>query len=474
MSQHNLSLTIVALIVVFLSMTEHPIAEAQTNPPPNIVYILADDLGYGDLSCYDQKEFSTPRIDSLARDGLKFTQHYAGSTVCAPSRCALMTGFHTGHAEIRGNKSTADGESNAPLSPQAVTVAKILQTKGYATGCFGKWGLGYHGNSGDPQKQGFDEFFGYYDQAQAHNYYPPFLYHNGGRIVLDRKTYSHDLIAEKGLEFIRKNKDKPFFCYMPVTIPHAAMQVPEEYVAPWRSKYERYEDEIAKYSSADPVRNPVAAFPGMMTKLDETVGRVIDLLRELGLEENTIIFFSSDNGPHKEGGHRSLEVFHSNGPLKGVKRDLTEGGIRVPMLAKWPAHIKAGTVTDHISAFWDVLPTVCELVGEQPPEKIDGISFLPTLLENTTEQKAHDYLYWEFHEGTGKRALRVGDWKVIQQANVKTNPDGPLELYNLKDDLAEINNLADKYPDQVKLYRELLKEARVASPDFPFLPSEKP
>ena len=462
-------------LTVFLVNTSDRVA-AQTEPErfPNIVFILADDLGYGDLSCYGQKGFTTPQIDSLAGDGLKFTQHYAGSTVCAPSRCALMTGFHTGHTEVRGNKSQDSGESNFPLSPQAVTIAKILQNKGYATGCFGKWGLGAFMNSGDPLKQGFDEFFGYYDQAQAHSYYPPHLYHNGNKIELDGNTYSHDLIAAKGMEFIRTNKDKPFFCYLPVTIPHAAMQVPEEYVAPWRPKYDKYEDEVVKYSIAAPVRNPVAAFPGMMTKLDETVGQVLDLLKELGLEENTIILFSSDNGPHVEGGHRSVEVFRSGGPLRGVKRDLTEGGIRVPLLVKWPARIKPGTITDHISAFWDFLPTVCEIVGEQPPAGIDGITFLPTFVGNAAAQKTHDYLYWEFHEGNGKRALRVGDWKAIQASNVKSNPNGLIELYNLKDDLGEESNLADKFPDKIEQFRELFNEVRTASPDFPFLPDENP
>ena len=472
MIQPRLTFFLSVLIVLLATLSDRVTAQSETKRLPNIVYILTDDLGYGDLSCYGQKEFTTPRIDSLASEGLKFTQHYAGSTVCAPSRCALMTGFHTGHTEVRGNTSQNNGESNFPLSSQAVTVAKILRNNGYATGCFGKWGLGAFMNSGDPLKQGFDEFFGYYDQTQAHSYYPPYLYHNGKKIELDGKTYSHDLIAAKGLEFIRNNKDKPFFCYMPVTIPHAAMQVPEKYVAPWRPKYDMFEDEVVKYSIAAPVRNPVAAFPGMMTKLDETVGQVLDSLKELGLEDNTIVFFSSDNGPHVEGGHRSVEVFHSGGPLRGVKRDLTEGGIRVPLLVKWPARIKPGTVTDHISAFWDFLPTVCEIIGEQPPKEIDGITFLPTLAGNTAEQQNHDYLYWEFHEGSGKRALRVGHWKAIQTSNVKSNPNGPIDLYNLNDDLGEANNQADKFPDKIEQFRVLFREVRTASPAFPFLPNE--
>ena len=351
---------------------------ATPNEHVNIVYIIADDLGYGDLSTYGQKHFTTPRIDSLAKGGIKFMQHYAGSTVCAPSRCSLMTGKHTGHAYIRGNRRAPDGFADYPIASDVVTIAEILKKHGYTNGAFGKWGLGNHINDGSPIKHGFDEFFGYYSQADAHNHYPPYLHHNEKKIELDRKKYAHDLITAEALRFIRENKDRPFFCYLPVTLPHAAMQVPEQYVAPWREKYAKFEETIAKYSSADPVQNPVAAFPGMMNKLDETVGSILDLLKELGLENNTIVMFTSDNGPHHEGGHRS-DLFDSNGPLTGYKRDLTEGGIRVPLLVRWTGKIQPGTVTDHICAFWDFFPTVCDLLGEPIPDGLDGISFLPTL-----------------------------------------------------------------------------------------------
>ena len=433
---------------------------------PNVIFILADDMGYGDLSCYGQKQFTTPRIDSLATEGMKFTRHYSGSTVCAPSRCCLMTGFTTGHGYIRGNMQAPVGDGDYPLAVGITTVADLFQKHGYKTGCFGKWGLGSNINEGDPQKHGFDEFFGYYGQRDAHNYYPPFLHHNGTKIELDRKTYSHDLIADKALEFIRDNHAQPFFCYVPVTIPHAAMQVPEPYVAPWREKYAEFENVKFKYSIADEIRNPVAAFPGMLSKLDETVGKILDLLEELNLADDTIVCFSSDNGPHLEGGHRS-DLFDSNGPLRGYKRDMTEGGIRVPFLVKWPARIKPGQTTEHISAFWDFLPTVCEILGATPPEKIDGISFLPTLLGQTDKQKSHDYLYWEFYEQGGKRAVLEGNWKAIQ-TDVSKNPGGPVEIYDLSNDLEEKQNLVDAMPEKVEHYRKLFEQLHTDSELFKF------
>ena len=432
----------------------------------NIIFILADDLGYGDLSCYGQARFETPRIDSLASGGIKFVRHYAGSTVCAPSRCALMTGKHTGHGYVRGNLGATDGFGDWPLASDAVTIAAMLKKHGYAAGMFGKWGLGSHQNEGNPLKHGFDEFFGYYSQRDAHNYYPPYLHHNDKKIELDGKTYSHDLIAAEALQFIRENKDRPFFCYLPVTIPHAAMQVPEEYVAPWREKFSEFEETVAQYSIAEPVRNPVAAFPGMLTKLDETVGRVLDLLDEMGIADNTIVMFSSDNGPHREGGHRS-DLFDSNGPLTGYKRDLTEGGIRVPFLVRWPGGIKSGTVSDHPGAFWDFFPTICELLGEPLPDDIDGLSYLPTLRGDTFNQQKHEYLYWEFYEQGGKRAACIGDWKGIQ-LNVSQQPDGPIAVYYLPDDLAEQNDLAEQRPEKVEQFRKLFESAQTPSDVFNF------
>lgn len=453
-------------VFVLFSFSCVQAAEKSTQTKPNVVFILADDLGYGDLSVYGQKHFTTPRIDSLAGEGLKFTQHYAGSTVCAPSRCSLMTGMHTGHTYIRGNRKSPDGFGDYPLAPSITTVADVFKKHSYNTGCFGKWGLGNNVNEGNPQKHGFDEFYGYYGQADAHNYYPPYLHDNGKKVELDRKTYSHDLIAAKALDFIRRNKDNPFFCYVPVTIPHAAMQIPEKHMTPWREKYEEFENVTNKYSSAEPVRNPVAAFPAMMQKLDETVGNIIDLLEELNLTRNTIVVFSSDNGPHKESGHRS-DLFESFGPLRGYKRDLTEGGIRVPLLVKWPAKIKPGTQTEHISAFWDFLPTVCEILDEKTPDRIDGISFLPTLLGQADKQKEHEVLYWEFYEQGGRRAARCGDWKAVQN-QVSKNPDGPIQIYNLKDDLAEKTNLAERMPEKVEQFRKIFRDSHTPSELFKF------
>ena len=439
---------------------------ATPNEKVNIIFIIADDLGYGDLSSYGQERFTTPRIDSLAAEGLKFTQHYAGSTVCAPSRCSLMTGKHTGRAFIRGNRQSPDGFGDYPLATDALTIASVLKKHGYTNGAFGKWGLGNPDNDGSPLKHGFDEFYGYYSQRDAHNYYPPYLHHNGTKIELDRKTYSHDLIADKALHFIRENKDRPFFCYLPLAIPHAAMQVPEQYMAPWRKKYPEFEEEEAKYSIAESVKNPVAAFPAMLDKLDETVGQVLDLLTELELDKNTIVFFTSDNGPHREGGHRS-DLFNSNGPLNGYKRDLNEGGIRIPLLVRWSGSIQPGTVSDHISAFWDFFPTICELIGEPTPEGVDGVSYVPTLLGNSGQQKQHSYLYWEFYEQGGKRAARIGDWKGIQ-LNVSNNPGGAIAVYHLRNDIAETTDLSEKHPEQVERFRKLFETVRTPSGLFSF------
>ncbi len=433
---------------------------------PNFVFILADDLGYGDLSCYGQKKFTTPNIDRLGSEGLKFTQFYAGSTVCAPSRCSLLTGYHTGHAFIRGNKENPPLIGEFPIPPETITLAKKLKEAGYVNGAFGKWGLGTPPSSGAPCNQGFDEFFGYYSQWDAHNYYPPYLHHNETKIELDGKTYSHDLIEAEAIRFIRENKDRPFFCYLPVTIPHAAMQVPEAYVGPFRKQFSEFENTIGKYSWNTEVRNPVAAFPGMLSRLDETVRKVLELLQELGIDENTVVLFSSDNGPHKEGGHRS-DFFESFGPLRGYKRDMTEGGIRVPLLVRWPGRIRPGGVSETLGAFWDILPTFCELAGTEPPPGIDGISLVSTFLGKPEEQKQHEYLYWEFYEQGGKVAARKGDWKAIR-LNVNAEPNGPVELYNLKDDIRELNDLSNDHPERVREFEEIFRKAHTRSDVFHF------
>jgi len=445
---------------------------------PNIVYILADDLGYGDLGCFGQKDIRTPSLDRMAHEGMRFTQHYAGSTVCAPSRSCLMTGQHTGHTPIRGNKEYYP-EGQHPLPAEAVTVAEILKRAGYATGAFGKWGLGYPGSEGDPIKQGFDEFYGYNCQRFAHNYYPRFLWHNDKKLTLagneGKKTeqYAPDIIQQQTLKFIDANKDRPFFLYVPHIIPHAELLVPDDdIVRSYRGKfpekpYEGIDDgpdyKAGGYGSA---KTPCANFAAMITRLDKHVGEILDKLRETGLDKKTLVIFSSDNGPHAEGGANPA-YFNSSGGLRGQKRDLYEGGIRVPMLAWWPGKVAAGAKTDYISAFWDVMPTFAELAGADAPEDIDGISFLPTLLGKTHKQKEHDYLYWEFHEYGGKQAVRKGKWKAIR-LEVRNDPNGPLELYDLQADPQEKKNIASQHPDIVRQMEQIMRQARTESDVFLF------
>ena len=429
-------------------------ARAATSRKPNIIYIMADDLGYGDLSCFGQKKFQTPNLDRMAAEGMKMTDYYAGSTVCAPSRCTLMTGLHTGHAYVRGNRA-AKPEGQAPMPGDIFTVPRMLKKAGYVTGMFGKWGLGAPGSPSDPVEH-FDEFYGYNCQRLAHNYYPEYLWHNDKKVPLDGKTYSADLIAEQALKFVRDNKDRPFFAYMPFTIPHASMHVPEDSVAPFRKKFPQFEDKVGRYAGPN-VKNPIAAFAGMVTRMDGYVGRLFALLKELGIDDNTIVTFTSDNGPHKEGGH-DPEFFNSNGLLRGHKRDLYEGGIREPFIARWPGKIKAGAVCDLPVAMWDVLPTCAEIAGIESPKGIDGISYLPALLGDMARQKKHEYLYWAFYERGGKEAVRMGHWKGVRN-NKGAKPDGPIELYDLRTDIGETTNIADKHPDVVKKIDSRMKQA---------------
>ena len=445
---------------------------------PNIVYILADDLGYGDLSCYGQKRFQTPNIDKLASQGMLFTQHYAGCTVCAPSRSSLMTGLTSGHTPIRGNKSWAP-EGQYPIAAETYTMAEMLKEAGYATGAFGKWGLGSPGSEGDPNKQGFDEFYGYNCQSLAHNYYPGHLWDNQTKVILEGNSgdkfgeYAPKIIHKQALQFIVKNKDKPFFLFYPTTIPHAELLLPEENLKRFRGKllpekeYKGAEPGSEKFRNGSYGTQPEshAAFAAMVTLLDQQVGEVVAKLKELRLEKNTIIIFTSDNGPHLEGG-ADPDYFDSNGPLKGYKRDLYEGGIRVPMIACWPDRIASGSKSDHVSAFWDVLPTVAELAGVKYPEKLDGISFLPTLL-GKSGQKGHASLYWEFHEQKGRQAVRMGDWKLVRY-NVSIPEKITTELYDLKTDLGEENNVAAKNPKIVKEMLEIMKNSRTPSEVFTF------
>jgi len=438
---------------------------------PNIIYILADDLGYGDLGCYGQQIIKTPNLDKMASDGIRFTDHYAGSTVCAPSRCTLMTGLHTGHARVRGNYETGPHGFGAclELRPQDTTIAEFLKPAGYRTGLFGKWGLGVKTTTGEPGKKGFDEWFGYLNQGHAHFYYPEFLWKNGEKVVFEgnkngkRQQYAHDLITEETLNFVKNNKDNPFFVYLAYTIPHAELLVPEDSMNEYEGQFKEtaYVNNgsggMGGYASQD---KPKAAFAGMVSRMDRDIGKLMELLKELGIDDDTIVMFSSDNGPHLEGGAEP-DFFDSNGPLRGYKRDLYEGGIRVPFIVRWPGKIKPGRVSGHISAFWDVLPTACDIAGVTVPENVDGLSFLSELLGR--EQPEHEYLYWEFHENkTTDQAVRMGNWKAVRHS-----PGSPVELYDLSKDKSEINNIADRHSEIVEKFRKLFAQARTPHEIWP-------
>lgn len=447
-------------------------------PRPNIVYILADDMGYGDLSCYGQKRFKTPNLDRMAREGMLFTQHYAGCTVCAPSRCSLMTGLTTGHTAIRGNKGWKP-EGDWPMPAASFTVAEMLKSVGYTTGCFGKWGLGFIGTEGDPNNQGFDQFYGFNSQTLAHNYFPDHLWENQTKIVLARNSgdkfeeYAPELIHKHALQFIENNRARPFFLYYASTIPHAELMLPEKNMKEFRGKFLPEKS----YKGHDPGQKGFregpygsqpevhAAFAAMVTLLDKQVGELLEKLKELGLDKNTIVIFSSDNGPHIEGG-ADPEYFDSNGPLRGYKRDLYEGGIREPMIVRWPGSVPADTKSDHVSAFWDVMPTLAAITGAKTPANIDGISFLPTLLAQKDQLK-HEYMYWEFHELGGRQAVRKGNWKLVRYQvldAIKTTT----ELYDLSSDLGENTNVAAEHPEIVSELSEIMKEARKPSEVFTF------
>lgn len=440
----------------------------------NIVYILADDLGYGDLGYNGQEKIQTPNIDWLAENGMAFSQHYSGSTVCAPSRSSLLTGLHTGHTAIRGNREI-NPEGQAPLPSSSITIAEILKKQGYATGCFGKWGLGYPGSEGDPLNQGFDKFYGYNCQRQAHNYFPYHLWDDNKKVILPENrdslkgTYAPTLIHQQALQFIEAEKNNPFFLFYASPLPHAELAAPQSIIEKYAKLFGNESpfkgvDAGPKYKNGGygSQPNPKAAYAAMVSLLDEQVGELIEKLESLNLLNETLIIFTSDNGPHREGGN-DPNYFNSNGPLRGGKRDLYEGGIRVPMVAYWKGKIQAG-ISDHVSAFWDFLPTVCDLTGIDSP-KTDGISFAPALLGK--EGVNHDYLYWEFHGAGGKQALLKDDFKlVVLQVNDTSKTS--VELYNLKNDLGEKRNIAMDNPSMVKELSALARQAHVKSNTFPF------
>jgi arylsulfatase A len=445
--------------------------------PPNIIYILADDLGWGDLGCLGQQQFQTPNIDALKAKGMFFSNHYSGSTVCAPSRSALLTGQHTGHTYVRGNKEVLP-EGQHPIPAEEVLLPEMLKDAGYVCGAFGKWGLGYPGSEGDPLKQGFDVFYGYNCQRLGHHYYPFHLWDNETKVVLDENAgtakgiYAPELIHDRTLQFIEDNKDTPFFAYVASIIPHAELAAPEKYMKRFRGKFEEPssfkgvddgpELRLGRYQSQPA---PRAAFAAMITLLDDQVGEIVALTEKLGIADNTLIIFTSDNGAHQEGG-ADPKFFNSNGPFRGHKRDLFDGGVHVPMMAYWPGKIAAGSESEHISAFWDMVPTFTELAGVKPPANADGISMVPTLFGQGT-QPEHKYLYWEFHERGGRIAVRMGKWKGVRYEVLK-NRNAPMKLFDLSIDPGEQKNIAVDHPEVVEQIAGIMKNARTHSDIFTF------
>jgi arylsulfatase A-like enzyme len=451
---------LVAVVVLALTL---PFARAQapataTRRPPNIVFILADDLGYGDIGCYGQQKIQTPNIDHIAQSGIRFTQAYAGSPVCAPSRCSLLTGLHTGHARIRGN-------AKVDLRPDDLTVPELLQRAGYDTMAAGKWGLGAAGSPGAPTRKGFNAFFGFVDQTHAHNSYPSFLIRNDERVGLRnvvpnegrfgqgvatvKADFANDLFNEDILAYLgRVPADRPFFLYAAFTAPHA-----------------NDEADTCEVPDLGPYANvawpePEKRYAALVTRLDSYVGRILDALRQRRLENDTLVIFTSDNGTHTEGGNDPA-FFNSSGPLRGIKRDLYEGGIRVPFVAAWPGHIAPGSTSDRPIAFYDFLPTTAELAGVPAPANLDGLSFVPALL-GKPDAPGHEFLYWEFHERGFEQAVRMGDWKTVRHA-----PTQPFELYNLRTDPGERYNLAQLHPEIIRQITAYLSTARTDSPEFP-------
>ncbi len=412
--------------------------------PPNLIFILADDMGFGDIGCYGQRQIATPHLDALASEGMRFTQAYSGAAVCAPSRCSLMLGRHTGHTQIRANRGGSLGAGD-------VTIAAALRKLGYHTGAFGKWGVGPVGTDGVPNKQGFDEWLGYVDQLHAHSYFPEHLWQNDREMMLtgnmgtSRKQYSHDIFTRASLRFIERNRKAPFFLYVPFTIPH----VNNELARDTGNGFEVPND--APYHDRDwpqPERN----YASMIHRLDQSLGQIVAKVKESGLDQQTLIIFSSDNGPETLGGH-TVDFFRSKGSLRGKKLELWEGGVRAPLIARWPGHIAAGATTDHLCAAWDVLPTAVELAGGAPPSGVDGVSFLPALLGKP--QNPHEFLYWETLDKGFWQAVRMGDWKAHRRGE-----NGPIELYNLRDDPAESRDVASAQPETVRRIAGIMAKER--------------
>lgn len=486
----NIYTNCLLITTIFCSLHSYAQSEKVSNKKdtskPNIIYIFADDLGYGELGAYGQKHIKTPNLDLLAKQGMSFSQHYSGSPVCAPSRATLLTAQHTGSGQIKDNYELGDftdeGENGQmPLKPSTFTVADMLKQGGYKTAAIGKWGLGGPGSGSEPSDFGFDLFFGYLDQKQAHNYYPTHLWKNGKKVSLDNKwinphqaftgdatnpedfkkykgkEYSVDLMTAEAQDFIKDNKDEPFFLYLAYPIPHAPLQLPDEALKSYEGQFE--ETAYLGDNMYIPHMKPRAAYAGMITLMDDHIGRILNDLKKLGLEENTIVMFSSDNGPTYVSGV-DVEFFDSTTGLKGLKGSVYEGGIRVPMIAKWPGKIKANSTSNHISAVWDLMPTLGDLLKLDYPKDIDGESFLPSLLGE--QQQEHAPLYWEYHGlEDGQQAVRMGKWKGVVLGGHKSE-QARLELYNLDLDRSEENDVASKYPDIVSQIRKVM-ESRTPS-----------
>jgi arylsulfatase A-like enzyme len=465
------------IVAASLSPSKCPVIADDLAPKtrrPNIVFILADDLGYGDLGCYGQKQIATPRLDRMAAEGLRFTQFYAGSTVCAPSRSVLMTGLHTGHTRVRGNAAKSNPRAQM-LRDEDLTVAEILKQAGYATGLVGKWGLGLAGDEGVPNRQGFDYFFGFLSQTHAHNHYPDYLWRNDEKVPLPnvvtpvgdneggyavkRVQYAGDLFADEAVQFVEKHRDGPFFLYYALTMPHANNE---------RSRELGDGQEVPDYGdyAARDWIDPHKGQAAMITRLDGYVGRLLDKLAELGIDRNTLVIFTSDNGPHKEGGRGyDPDFFDANGPVSGTKRSLTDGGIRVPMIAWWPGRVPAGKTTDHIGYFGDFFATAARVAVLPPPDGLDSVSFYPTLLYPMSPelQGQHQYLYWEFYEGNPPRqALRMKQWKAIAPIG------GPIALYDVTTDIAETRDVSAEHADVVAEIRRIFAEAHVDNEHWSF------
>ena len=445
------------------------------NQKPNVIFILADDLGYGDLSCLGQTNFHTPNIDRLASEGMLFTQHYSGATVSAPSRSSLLTGLHGGHSPVRDNKEM-ETEGQYPMSSEHWTLFDLFNQEDYVTGVFGKWGLGYPGSDGDPKAHGVDDFYGYNCQRYAHSYYPDYLWDNDTKVILEgngngqENEYAPYLIHDQAVEFIRNHKDEPFFMMYTNVLPHAEFRLPENLIEPFIGKFGQETPFTGKglpdkfrIGAYMPQDNPKAAFAAMVTLLDSQVGDIMQTLEEEGLADNTIVVFASDNGPHIEAG-ATPGYFGSSGGFRGVKRDLYEGGIHIPFIVRWDGKVKPGSVSEHVSAFWDFLPTMADVLGVSDEHHTDGISFLPELTGEGIQEE-HDYLYWEYHRAGGRQAVRKGNWKAVAYG---VEGGRNIELYDLSSDPSESRDLAEQYPEIIAQMDSIMCAAHIPSKIFPF------